>query len=109
MKPLVAGAEGLFSDTLGPLRLPRHPVGLMRFGLNAIRSARSLAEGWFQHPQARALIAGLAGHSILPLEQSLSAAVALMLGLAGHAVGWPVPRGGSQAISDALAAYLRSL
>ena len=107
--PLVAGAEGLFSDALGPLQIPRHPFTMMRFGLSAIRSANRLARSWFRGPHAQALIAGLAGHSILPLEKGLSAAVAVMLGVAGHAVGWPVPRGGSQSISNALASYLRSL
>lgn len=107
--PLVANADGLFADALGPLGIPRHPFTMLRFGLNAIRSASGLAKGWFRGPHAQALIAGLAGHSILPLEQGLSAAVALMLGIAGHAVGWPIPRGGSQSISNALAAYLRSL
>lgn len=109
MKPLVTGADGLFSDALGPLRIPRHPVTMARFGLNAIRSASGLARAWFRGEPAKALIAGLAGHSILPLEQGLSAAVALMLGIAGHAVGWPLPRGGSQSISNALASYLQSL
>jgi phytoene dehydrogenase-like protein len=109
MGPLVGGAEGLFADALGPLQIPRHPLTMLRFGIQALRSASGLAKGWFQGPQARALMAGLAGHSILPLEQGLSAAVALMLGIAGHSVGWPVPRGGAQSISDALASYLRSL
>ena len=109
LSALVASSEGLFSDALGPLAIPRHPLTMMRFGLSAIRSASGLARSWFRGPHAQALIAGLAGHSILPLEKGLSAAVALMLGIAGHAVGWPLPRGGSQSISDALAAYLRSL
>jgi phytoene dehydrogenase-like protein len=109
MKPLVDGAEGIFHDALGPLRLPRHAVSLARFGLRAIRSASGLANSWFTAAPAKALIAGLAGHSILPLEQMLSAAVAMMLGLAGHAVGWPVARGGSQSITNALAAYFRTL
>jgi phytoene dehydrogenase-like protein len=77
--------------------------------MRAVRSASGLANDWFRGEKARALIAGLAGHSILPLEQSLSAAVAVMLGVAGHAVGWPLPRGGSQAITDALVSYLRTL
>jgi phytoene dehydrogenase-like protein len=109
MEPLVTRAEALFDDTLGPLRPPRHPFVLTLFGLRAIRSARGLADAWFRGPHARALFAGLAAHSILPLEQILTAAVGLMLGIAGHAVGWPFPRGGAQRISDALTAYLRSL
>lgn len=109
IEPHVRRAEGLFSDALAPLRLPRHPLAMMLFGLRGIRSARGLAESWFQAAPARALFAGLAGHSILPLEQPLSAAIGLMLGIAGHAFGWPLPRGGAQRITDALAAYLRSL
>src|SRR5262245_3145967 len=109
MEPLVRRADVLFTETLGPLRLPRHPFTLALFGLRAMRSARGLAEAWFRGPHARALFAGLAAHSILPLEQMLTAAVGLMLGIAGHAVGWPLPRGGAQRITDALAAYLRSL
>ncbi len=109
MAPLVANAAALFADTLGPLRPPRHPLVMARFGLRAVRSARGLAEAWFRGPHARALFAGLAAHSVLPLEQPLTAAVGLLLGTAGHAVGWPLPRGGTQRITDALASYLRSL
>src|SRR4029078_10201693 len=72
-------------------------------------SAQSLANAYFEQPAAKALIAGLAGHSVLPLEARLSAAVAVMLGIAGHAVGWPVARGGSQSITDAMVSYLKSL
>ena len=109
MEPLVSHADALFEQVLGPLRFPRSPLLMARFGLRAVRSARGLAESWFQGEKARALFAGLAAHSILPLETRLTAAVALVLGTAGHAVGWPVARGGSQRIAAALAAYLRSL
>lgn len=109
MTPFVKGAAGLFSDLLGPFRIPRHPLTALRFGLKAIHSGKGLAEAYFRTPQAKGIIAGLAAHAVLPLEQSPSAAIALMLGIAGHAVGWPVPRGGSQRIADALAAHFRSL
>ena len=109
MEPLVAHADSLFEDTLAPLRLPRHPLLMLRFGMRAVRSARGLANSWFRGSQAKALFAGLAAHSILPLENMLTAAVGLMLGVAGHAVGWALPRGGSQSITNALAAELRSL
>src|SRR5206468_4950833 len=89
--------------------LPAHPMQLARFGLLASRSAAGLAEARFKGEPARALFAGLAAHSFLPLEQKASAAFGLVLGMAGHAVGWPLPRGGSQKIPDALAAHLRSL
>jgi phytoene dehydrogenase-like protein len=109
MGPLVAKAEGLFDDLLGPFRFPRHPVAAARFGWQAIRSAKGLADAHFRTEKARALVAGLAAHAVLPLEQSPGAAIALMLAVAGHAVGWPVARGGSQRIADALAGRLRKL
>ena len=109
MAPLVADWDKLAAELLGPFRLPRHPLTLARFGLGAIRSARGLAESLFKGERARALFAGIGAHSMLPLEKPPTAAFALILGISGHAVGWPVPRGGSQSISDALASYLRSL
>jgi phytoene dehydrogenase-like protein len=107
--PLASHATALFEETLGPLRPPRHPLLMLRFGLRAVRSAVGLARAWFRGPHAQALFAGLAAHSILPLDEILTAAVGLMLGVSGHAVGWPLPRGGSQRIADALAAELRRL
>ncbi|MDY3554526.1 NAD(P)/FAD-dependent oxidoreductase [Gemmata sp. JC717] len=109
MQPLAAGAANLFGDMLGPFRLPRHPILGMRFGLRALHSGKGLAEAWFRTDSAKAIVAGLAAHAVLPLEQSPGGAVALMLGLAGHAAGWPFPKGGAQKIADALASYLRSL
>jgi len=108
MWPLTSDWDKLVSDLLGPLRLPHHPLALLRFGPRAIRSLRNLAESSFRGERARALFAGLGAHSILPLEHTSSAAVALILGIFGHAVGWPVARGGSQRIADALADYLLS-
>ena len=110
MTPLVRDWDRLAAQVLGPLlRVPRHPMVLARFGLRAVRSARGLAEGVFEGERARALFAGLAAHAILPLERPFTATFGLLLGAAGHAVGWPVARGGSQSIADALASYLRSL
>ncbi|MDQ3803103.1 MAG: FAD-dependent oxidoreductase, partial [Acidobacteriota bacterium] len=79
------------------------------FGLRALRPARRLAESRFEGARAQALFAGLAAHSFLPLEKVPSAAFGLVLGITGHAIGWPVPRGGAQRIADALASYFRSL
>jgi phytoene dehydrogenase-like protein len=109
MAPLSKRADIVFRDLVGPLRVPRHPVTALRFAWRALRSGRGLADHYFRHDQARALIAGLAAHAVLPLEKLPGAAIGLMLGIAGHAVGWPMPRGGSQRIADALASYLRSL
>ncbi len=109
VSPLVSNWEALAESILGPLRFPQHPFVLARFGLQAIRSARGLAEEVFRGERARALFAGLAGHSLLPLERPPSAAFGLVLGVLGHTAGWPFPRGGSQKIVEALAGYLRSL
>jgi phytoene dehydrogenase-like protein len=107
--PLVSSATGLFEDLLGPLAIPKRPFAALRFGMRAIWSCQGLANYYFRSKMARALLAGLGAHSVLPLEQSPSAAIAVMLGLAGHVVGWPLPRGGSQKIADALASYFRAL
>ncbi|MGH9590944.1 MAG: phytoene desaturase family protein [Terracidiphilus sp.] len=97
------------SDALAPvLRIPRHPLGMARFGLAAFQPARMLARSHFTGGRARALFAGLAGHSFLSMNQPLSSAIALVLGAAAHAVGWPVPRGGAGAIPHALMGYLAS-
>ena len=107
--PFVGSADALFADLIGPLKPPRHPILAARFGLRAIQPATRLARSWFVDEPAKALLAGLAAHSILPLEFWATSAVGLVLGLAGHAVGWPIVRGGSQNLAEALASYLRSL
>lgn len=109
MAPLVEAWEKLMREFLGPLRLPRHPLVMARFGLSAIRSAAGLARSRFQSDRARGFFAGLAAHSMMPLEKPATAAFGLMLGILGHAVGWPMPQGGSQRIADALVAYLADL
>ncbi len=109
MAPLVDNAEALFPDLLGPLRIPRHPILMTRFGLRAVRSATGLARSAFRGPHAKALFAGCAAHSILPLDRLLTSAIGLVLAMAGHAIGWPCARGGSQSIAEALASYLRAL
>jgi phytoene dehydrogenase-like protein len=108
-EPLVAGGDRILAQVLGPLRPPRHPLQMMRFGWVAARSAQGLAEGYFRGDLARSLFAGMAAHSILPLETPFTAAVGLMLGISAHLGGWPVARGGSQRLADAMARYLRSL
>ena len=109
MAPLVNNWSALLKDILGPLRLPQHPLLFTQFGLRALWPARLLAETIFREPAARALFAGLAGHAILPLEQPATASFGLVLGLLGHAVGWPMPHGGAQQIADTLVAHLRDL
>src|SRR5262252_9054831 len=110
MKPLADNWKDLSVEFLQPmLHWPRHPITLARFGILALCPASLLAKFLFRHEPARALFAGIAAHSFLPLDTPVSSAFALVLALAGHAVGWPIPRGGSQQISNALAAYLREL
>lgn len=108
MDPLVRNAEAIVSEVLGPARIPRHPIALARFGLGAIRSAQGLARR-FDGDRARALIAGVAAHSMLPLTKPPTGGVALLLTLLAHAVGWPFVRGGSQKIADGLARHLQDL
>ena len=109
-KPLVTNWAGLDVDILGPLlRLPHHPLSLLRFGWSAIQPAGRFAERLFRGEPARALFAGLAAHSMLPLEYWGSAAFGLVLGITAHALGWPIVRGGAQHLSQVLAEYLRSL
>lgn len=107
--PLLKRWDHLLSDILVPIKIPAYPALLLRFGHMAIRSAADVVKTRFRGPRAAALFAGLAAHAMLPLEQRPTAAFGLMLALAAHAVGWPIARGGSQAISNALAAHLRSL
>ncbi len=109
MSPLVKGWPQIEPTVLGSLALPANPFALARFGLLALRGASSLARSAFRSDKARAVFAGLAAHSILPLEKTPSAAFGLVLAVATHTVGWPIARGGSQKIADALASYLRSL
>ena len=109
MGPLVRDADRLIPQLMGPLRAPRHPLALARFGLSALRSAEGLAGARFDGARAKGLFSGSAAHGFLPLDRPATAAFGLVLGLFGHSVGWPIPRGGSQAIVDALAAHLVSL
>jgi phytoene dehydrogenase-like protein len=110
MKSLARNWENLSTEFLQPMvHWPQHPITLAHFGILGLCPATVLAKFAFKGERARALFAGIAAHSFLPLEAPVSSAFALVLGLAGHAVGWPIPRGGSQQISNALAGYLREL
>ena len=108
MEPVVTHFDSLMQMTLGPLRMPSAPVVLARFGLVALQSMCGLAARRFREEPARALLAGIAAHAMIPLDGVASVSFALVLGAAGHVVGWPIARGGSQAIADALCAALRA-
>lgn len=109
MQPLAASWPKLAPTLLSAMPLSRHLFDLARFGLPALLPATQLARWCFRETRAQALFAGLAAHAIMPLEHIFTSSFGLMLGVLGHAVGWPLPRGGSQEIANALAAYFSSL
>jgi phytoene dehydrogenase-like protein len=110
MTPFVENWTALTREILGPVpHLPRHPFMLARFGLRTLTSAKSLADRWFRDPRTKALFAGLAAHSFLALDELLSGPFGMVMALSAHAVGWPIPRGGAQSITNALSAYLSQL
>jgi phytoene dehydrogenase-like protein len=106
---LTDGFDDLAGDLLGPIvHVPQHPLQLVRFGLRALLPASVLAKG-LDTVRARALFAGVAAHSVLPLEHPLTSSFALAMTAAGHAYGWPAAVGGSRAVTDALASLLKEL
>ncbi|MDQ3250118.1 MAG: NAD(P)/FAD-dependent oxidoreductase, partial [Chloroflexota bacterium] len=109
MQPLATQWPKLAPALLSPLPFTPRLFDLARFGLPALLPATVLAQLLFRESRAQALFAGMAAHAIMPLERILTASFGLMLGVLGHAVGWPLPQGGSQSIADALAAYLKTL
>ena len=111
MAPLARDWDLIARELIGPLRLGgplRHPIALGRFGINALQPVTWLARR-FRTSQAKALLGGVAAHSFLQLDRPITSAFALTFLASAHAVGWPLPGGGSQQIADALASYLRSL
>jgi phytoene dehydrogenase-like protein len=94
---------------LGPLTWPRHPMALAAFGLRALRPAEQLARSHFVEERTRALFGGISAHGMLPLDRSLTAGFGLVLGAMAHLVGWVMPRGGAQKLTDALVAHLGAL
>jgi phytoene dehydrogenase-like protein len=108
-QPLVAEWPALAKGLLAPLGIPNHPLLMARFGIRAVQPASRLAQTLFKNPRTQALFAGLSAHSTLPLEDWITSAFGLVLGASAHAVGWPVPCGGSKSISIALQSILHSL
>jgi phytoene dehydrogenase-like protein len=92
-----------------PIRIPRHPIALARFGLEALQAAAPLARRVFKRGETRALFAGIAAHGMMPLDTRPTAAFALVLGAMAHVAGWSIPQGGAQRLTDAMIAHLRSL
>ena len=110
MEPFADNWERLAPQILAPIpRVPRSPWLLARLGIISLSSANALANRRFQGIRAKALFAGCAAHSFLDFDEPLSAAFGVLLGVTAYAVGWPIPRGGAQRITDALIGHLRSL
>jgi phytoene dehydrogenase-like protein len=109
VQPFVEHWWEFASDVLRPVSLvPKHPLLMARFGANALRSARTIA-GRFRGERTRALFAGLAAHSTLGLDEVLSGAFGMLMAIPAHAVGWPIPLGGAQSLTNALCGYLAKL
>jgi phytoene dehydrogenase-like protein len=109
-QPFVENWPAFAEEILGPvIHMPRHPLLLARFGRNGVQPANFFAKNQFQNARTRAVFAGLAAHSCLSLNAPLSAAVGIMFAITIHAVGWPIPQGGAQSITNSLAAHLDSL
>lgn len=107
MSPFVERASELLYEILGPLRVPRAPLLLARFGLSALGSLEGFATRNFSSPGTRALLAGMGAHAMQPLNAPATASFALVLALSGHIAGWPIAKGGSRAITDALVQIFR--
>lgn len=109
MIPLLDRCEPILHEFLGPLRLPRYPIAMAFFGALALPPAASLSRLLYRGERAQALFAGLAAHAIQPLEHVATASFGLIMAILGHAVGWPLAKGGSQSIANALVSYLKEL
>ncbi len=108
MTPTVEHWDALLPELLAPLHFPAHPLRLLQFGSKAVLPATQLAKR-FTTKEAKGLWAGMAAHAIQPLSNLTTSAIGLVLMAAGHTQGWPIPRGGSQQIAQALAAYFEAL
>lgn len=108
IKPLATDWPQIAVDVLGPLCFPKHPLAMARFGFRALKSAAQTAKR-FRTEKAKGLWAGMAAHSIQPLANAATSAVAFVLLITGHRNGWPIPKGGADAIAKALASYFTSI
>jgi phytoene dehydrogenase-like protein len=108
MQPIVTDWPNIAADVLGPFHYPKHPLAMARFGLSALTSATHLSK-LFKTEEAKGLLAGMAAHSMQPLSKITTSAAALVLMINGHLKGWPIPKGGSNRIANALASYFTSI
>jgi phytoene dehydrogenase-like protein len=109
VRPLAEQWDKFSVSILGPINPFRHPLLMARFGLHALQPATLLARMKFKSEAARALFAGMAAHAVMPLESWGTSAIGLVIAAMAHVAGWPIPRGGSQRIADAMVSYLRFL
>jgi phytoene dehydrogenase-like protein len=108
IEPVVNDWPRIIADVLGPLHFPKHPFDMLGFGLKALRSAKHVSKT-FRSKKAHGLWAGMSAHAIQPLSNVATAATGLVLMSAAHVKGWPMAKGGSQSIADALASYFLSI
>jgi phytoene dehydrogenase-like protein len=108
MRPVVKDWPAIAPDVLGPLHYPKHPLAMARFGLKALTSATCLSKR-FKTTEGRGLFGGMAAHAIQPLSNLTTSAIALVLMASAHLKGWPIPKGGSGSIANALASYFTAL
>jgi len=109
MQPFVEHWREFSSDVLRPMpSIPAHPFLVARFGVNGIISARGVVKH-FRNQRTRALFAGVAAHSLLSMNEPMSGAFGMLMAIPAHAVGWPIPRGGAQSLTNALLGYLQKL
>ena len=107
--PFSENWDQLSRDLFAPIRIPNKPYQMLKFGFYGMRSAKALTDSIFNSAQVKAYFAGLAAHSIIPLEKLFTASFGLILGSSVHSVGWPIAKGGSISIADALSDYFKSL
>lgn len=108
IKPILDQWDNLLPELLGPLKFPASPVSFLRFGVQGLKSANLLAKN-FSTREVRGLWAGMAAHSIQPLNHLTTSAIGLVLLSAAHRCSWPIPIGGSESIANALSSYFISL
>lgn len=109
LTPFIHRAADLIEDVLKPLGIPKNPLLLARFGIKGMLPVTTLANCLFKDKRAKALLAGCAAHSVLPLDKFFTGAVGLLFAVTGHTVNWPIAEGGSQNIANALADYFKAL
>lgn len=109
IKPFTRRWNELVLDILGPLQIPKSPLLMAQFGIKAMQSAEGLANRTFKSPVTKGYFAGLAAHSMLPLSNITTSAIGLVLGILGHHIGWPIPKGGSQMIGNSMVSYFKAL